>query len=673
MANKKNISGLSDVSPQKPLLTGQKFPFLVKLLLAWYGYVYATAWILSIFSIFNQTYLRLSQGLFLGLICFLIFWTKRIPLSGRPQHSLKWQLSDVTPRLAFNDLKQIGFFRPIFIGVVFGLSFVQGFLSAPNTTDAMNYHLPRALGWLQFGSVAQMSVFTSHDFMPPLADYALATLYAVAGSDRFLFLSQWLAGVGVILLVQRLAWLYGFGQRKAWQLMVMVAALPIFVLQLSSTQVDMVMSFLFLAFVVCFLEWWRNEKLGWLLASASALGLAVAAKSVVILFLPVVVVSVLTDQKHMTRRVTQHAWKLLLAAMLMIGVELPWLYQNYQLYGSIVGQFESETGVVLQVTNDVISLPITASNLVRNSFTQLPALFLAEQLTKMVAGVHRLLGVSMQDPNSTWYGTVFSVPTLVLPQEDAVVNPLHFLIFLVGLGVVFAQGLGRLYKQVVSPVNKASSAKNHRSLVENAHASFSQRSIRYGLYGLFLSLILFSALLKWQPWHSRLLLPWFVLATVFSYFLLSHHLKRVWLVGELLSMVLAFALIMLNVSHPLVSYQHFSGVPLVRQWGVDPLPKSIFVEDRSAYYFYGRPYWHDVYQDAVFKIVADIRYGNRVTKSDKLYTVCLQLADGYVYPFWALLNQYAKEVSVSLRCDEGDWVFVTTEDGQNSLTNSYEL
>src|SRR3989344_2919580 len=76
--------------------------------------------------------------------------------------------------------------------------------------------------------------------MPPFACYILMHLYLIFGGDRFLFLSQWLAYIGSIFLSQTIARQLGANQKLSQVVSLLVAVIPIAVLQASSTQADMV-------------------------------------------------------------------------------------------------------------------------------------------------------------------------------------------------------------------------------------------------------------------------------------------------------------------------------------------------------------------------------------------------------------------------------------------------
>ena len=92
--------------------------------------------------------------------------------------------------------------------------------------------------------------------------------------------------------------------------------------------------------------------------------------------------------------------------------------------------------------------------------------------------MHRAIGIALDDPRSTWPGTRFEV-TVPVAHEDLAGNGLHLL--LIAAAIVGAWRFPAA----------AASAPSRRCLV----AAF----------------LLFCLLLRWQPWHSRLHLPLFVL------------------------------------------------------------------------------------------------------------------------------------------------------------------
>ena len=187
---------------------------LVKLYLGWLIFVFFFTEILS------YLHLITTQSIILGnLIFFILFF--------------------YLFRKDFKKINLISFLKNKFnliIFIILLLVFIQGFLSAPSTTDAMTYQILRTMYWIQEKTVYQDFIRNSHDFMPPFASYILMHLYLIFGGDRFLFLSQWLAYVGSVFLSRNIAVQLGASQRLSQVISLLVATIPIAVLQASSTQ-----------------------------------------------------------------------------------------------------------------------------------------------------------------------------------------------------------------------------------------------------------------------------------------------------------------------------------------------------------------------------------------------------------------------------------------------------
>jgi len=128
-------------------------------------------------------------------------------------------------------------------------------------------------------------------------------------------------------------------------------------------------------------------------------------------------------------------------------------------------------------------VPALVSNVVRNTALHLgtSSRSLNAALQSGIERFHALLGLGVNDPRTTWGGTEFRVRELRI-HEDGAGNPLHLLLMLPGLLAALAwRRLG-----------------------------LSKDSVKY-LVAVVFAFLLFCFYLRWQPWHSRLHLPLFVL------------------------------------------------------------------------------------------------------------------------------------------------------------------
>jgi hypothetical protein len=366
----------------------------------------------------------------------------------------------------------------------------------PNTWDALTYHMPRVAHWIQNRTVAHYPTSIVRQlYLPPWSEFAVSQLQLLSGSDRFANCVQWLALAASAVAVSRIAGQLGAGSTGQVLSGVFAVTLPMAILQGSSAQTDLVTSLWVLIFVSEVLasrtESWSPVRMAII---GGAIGLALLTKPTAGIFAaPFVIGLVFTGFRRFR---FQAARPLLISGSVALALLLPHAARNSRLFGSPLG-------ISRGVVNEVLGPCALASNFARNvaleATTPFPSVNRA--IEKMVVGVHRAISCDVNDPATTWLGSEFHVPPAPLGgrplesdeslyslfHEDTASNPVHALLFLAAAAILLAKPALRARKDLLWVAGS-----------------------------LALSFLLFCAALKWQPWHSRLHLPLFLIAAALA-------------------------------------------------------------------------------------------------------------------------------------------------------------
>jgi hypothetical protein len=407
-------------------------------------------------------------------------------------------------------------------GVSFGIALVLGLIAVltPSTNyDSLTYHLPRVMHWLQNQSVAHYPTSDTRQLESgPWAAFVLANLCLLTGSDRLVNLVQWWAmltgAIGASLLAEQLlaplfaggrlltrpettppkdaAPLHSAGARDAANAAVrqrlaaltalLVVTLPTGIVQSITTQNDYVVASWVVCLVVLGLEWMRRPGNFWLaLGAALALALGVLSKVTFLVYTaPFLLMGGLLGARNSFRR-----WLVRLVLLCVAAIALlagPHLWRNQALFGS---PFGSRYMFALQ-RNAEVSLGVVGSNALRNLSLHAATGWepLTRGLNRLLALAHRLTGRDLNDRRTTIVNATFAFQT-GFPINDNLTGDFHHLLLILLALLTWAfPKVRRLYPCRLP-------------------------WLLAGLVGL--SFLLFCAYLRWQPWHARFHLPYFLL------------------------------------------------------------------------------------------------------------------------------------------------------------------
>lgn len=475
--------------------------------------------------------------------------------------------------------------------LILGLTLLTAWAAAPNNWDSMTYHLGRVCHWEANRSVHPYPTNVERQvWSAPWAEFLVLHFRILSGgSDRCANLVQWLAFAGTLVAVAASVGALGGGRRARLAASLLAATTPVVILQSTSTQNDLAASFwlaCFSFFLICFAKAKRPRDLD-LLWAGLAFGLAACTKPTAFFFgLPLVAWLLWSTLRSGQTAPVRAA---LLLAVPVAALNAGQALRNFEVYRSPIGL----PAVALHARADFSAAGIL-SNLSKNAGTELatPSTRWNWLLTRGLASFHkRALHLDLTaDRDVLWW---FGVRAAYAAHEDFASNPLQMVCGAGALGLALAGG--RRWRG------------HALALLLCAWSGF----------------VLFSLLVNWQPWVTRLHTPFFVLlvpplAIVFADGLSARGMAFVLVAVS----VTAVPLLLFNRSRPLVETP---GSPV----------GSVLSTSRPTQYFANRPELREPYESAVAWLV---RRGCRL--------VALKGTEElWEYPLWQLARLQGADLS----------------------------
>ena len=457
---------------------------------------------------------------------------------------------------------------------------IVSYVYPPNNWDSMTYHMSRVMHWIKNQSVNFYPTSNQRQlFLNPWAEFAILHLQLLNHGDLLANSVQFICMIGSILGVSLIAKELKSSIRGQIMSAVICATIPMAILQGSSTQNDGVVAFWLVCLVYFGFLLKKNPRFIYAFGVGISLGLSVLTKATAYIFaFPFLICIVIPWIK----KVNPKKWKMLfLIAAITLLLNSGHYLRNYNFYRHPLGISEEDGGNYL--SNELYSPSSVLSNIIRNASLHLgtSSKHLNRYLEQIVELKHDLIGLSTNDQRTTYRGTSYFIPGFNT-HEDHAGNLLHVLL-LFSIIVLY---------------------------------SFKQPKDR--LTGIYIALVitgfvLFSGYLKWQPWHSRLHLPLFVLASPYMGTQLSKFSpQKVQFIVISLLFINAVPYLFLNQTRPLLNVSLYD-----------------LNRNRDQLYYNNRPTIRDGYLDAV-----------DVLREIKCSHIGLIISgDSYEYPLWVTLEK----------------------------------
>jgi len=440
-------------------------------------------------------------------------------------------------------------------------------LGAPsNTWDGMTYHMSRVVHWINNQSIAYYSTpIVRQNYMPPLSEEVILQLQILSRGDHFSNLVSWFFFSLALVALGAITAELNLNRTYQWLSVVLASLIPMAIFQATGCKNDTTLSFLFLSFVYFLLR--LAEKPTWaeaLLAGIS-LGLGLYCKTTFLILggsFGLWYLALYAFGKHPA--VVRLFLLKSLCLIVLIGIIISSAYWIREVKTGFEG---IRAEAALQNNQDKTPKGITA-NLVRSIAVEL-TLPIPAWNQGLYAGVKTLLGSCLNDPKTTYPG--FQYLAYYWPHEDHMGNFIPFILILVAMLYLLLKFTRLTEKEKLLLLTALS------------------------------AVLVFTFLLKWQPWINRLYTPLFLLATPLICCALKRlsqsykivYLKLIITSSVVLSLLCALPALFINSSRPILS----------------PTGQGIFQVDRESQYFVNRPELRVDYL-AIDKILKQSHLGN---------------------------------------------------------------
>jgi hypothetical protein len=595
----------------------------IQAMIMWWSYMVIMTEILGVFK--GITRLGLSITWLLVIVAFILWFVVlfkrgfifRLPLIYHPTSKavLAWD---------------------IVLTIIVLIPLIIGFISPPNSQEAMGFGMTRVAHWAQNQSLAHFATQNEGlNSAPPGIGIGLLNMYVLSGSDRWCNVITWFAYLGCIQAVIAITRMFGAWAEGTRHAAVFGATLPIG-LALASGCLDDLPATLWVVSYVMMVFFFRednNYKFNVILAAFAA-GLAFLTKpATVLLLLPFGIYLYALQIGKI--RFTKIFKRLMLTAVIILGLVSGFVIRNFATYGSAI-----QVSAYFNTLNDEYSWRVTVSNLLRNLALQadLPFPRADNWLQGQILSFHSRIGMDVNDPKIT-FGGFFAIPKMNTSEMTSG-NPLHTIVI---AGVTIAA--------IITLIKRKDK---------------SSRSVIIFTSLLIASYLLFNIFLKWQPTGTRLQLPYyFLFAPIIGYnfdFLDQRKLP----VGSIICSLLVLAAIpwLFSVKErPVIPIAEFTQT------------RSILQSTRPQMYFNTQPEDYDLY----------ITAGNYILGQPMNQRVGLDVEGPFLeYPLWAVMKTIEKHNSIAylnaagessrylLRSFEPSAIFSTHCD-ENSEGNAFLL
>jgi hypothetical protein len=411
-----------------------------------------------------------------------------------------------------------------FIISLLNISLLIAILYPPNNYDSLTYHMARVEHWRQNETISHYQTHILRQLiLQPFAEWVILHFRTLTGGDRLANAVQLFFLAGCLVNVSLITRLLGGNAKKQMLSALLTCVIPMVMIQSNTTQNDIVVAFFILAFVYFTICAMRQVTRVHLLWAGLSLGLALLTKGTAyvftILFIAWYGMLFITWYREPLKKLLSKALLLMIVPGLALIINSTHFYRNSFLTGSPLGNASASTA------NEGYEIKSLAMVGLKNVMNHLPV---TPGVKYTVAKTAYSLGIDANDPKYH-YTKMDLMATGFVFDEDYAQNFMHTLLIFIATLAFFRRK--SLYGK---PLNM------------------------YSLYFFTLAgtALLFTILLKWQPWSNRLETALFMLFSVFLAMEIGNWKKWMQFVCIIPTVVFGVAALLLSSNHPILPPSH---------------------------------------------------------------------------------------------------------------------
>ena len=471
---------------------------------------YLTCELLSIYNVFSFNYLLISWLFINGIIIYLN--KEKIKLNVFSIFSQKIEIAK----------KERNILLFIFFIIILPLLLLAIFIP-PNNWDSMAYHLPRVEYWIQNKNIYPYPTNIVRQILTsPLSEYMIANFQSLSSTDAFSNLVQFGSFIFILFSGTLIFSLLKIGMKGQLFLLLALLSIPMLLFQATTTQTDLLASFLFLSFILfglLLIQSDDNFKTTFIFLALS-LTLGILTKYHIAIFAAPIVFYLLYDlvKKKNNKNII---FAILISCLAIAIILVPLFARNIYFFGSITGKdlFDENATIV----NSTISIQSMLSNNFKHivDFISLPINGYNNLLFSVNHTLHKIIGVSEDMPGNNWAGEPFTVNNYL--NEDTAGSIIHAALILLSLFLFFK-------------------SKHKTELI----LLFAYSFIAFSLYGL---------LFRYTPFDIRLLLPVLILLIIISSYIIYTSITNKFIINSLMFLFLIMSIfpVYFNRAKPIIA------------------------------------------------------------------------------------------------------------------------